>query len=169
MAIAARLSRHLRDAHANHAQCRYLPDERCWSVRDHQTGEFAAVYGDDAKGNTVAFGFRLPSALEQPPLRFRRELDARQTVFVSHRRDVRARKSGGSSSRDIRPTVNGPPMNPPVRGNRRLMGEIRQRVAKVAMLSKNPSPKRMRGLLGVHTRSSASKYGTCIGDETPNA
>jgi excinuclease ABC subunit B len=118
----------------------YLPDDSLVIVDEsHQTvPQIRGMYAGDRsrKEVLVAYGFRLPSALDNRPLNFREwEERVRQVVFVSATPGpYELSKAGGVVVEQvIRPTgLMDPPIEVrPVRGQvDDLLGEIRERVAR---------------------------------------
>jgi excinuclease ABC subunit B len=118
----------------------YLPDDALVIVDEsHQTvPQIRGMYGGDRsrKEVLVAFGFRLPSALDNRPLNFEEwEQRVRQVVFVSATPGPYelAKAQGVVVEQVIRPTgLMDPPIDVrPVRGQvDDLLGEIRERVAR---------------------------------------
>ena len=88
----------------------YLPDDALIFVDEsHVTvPQIGAMYKGDAsrKQNLVDFGFRLPSAVDNRPLKFEEyEVRSRQTIFVSATpADYEARHAGQTVEQVVRPT-----------------------------------------------------------------
>ena len=131
----------------------YLPDDALVIVDEsHQTvPQIRGMYAGDRsrKEVLVAYGFRLPSALDNRPLNFREwEERVRQVVFVSATPGpYELSKAGGVVVEQvIRPTgLMDPPIEVrPVRGQvDDLLGEIRERVARKERVLVTTLTKRM--------------------------
>ena len=131
----------------------YLPDDALVIVDEsHQTvPQIRGMYGGDRsrKEVLVAYGFRLPSALDNRPLNFEEwEQRVRQVVFVSATPGPYelSRAQGVVVEQVIRPTgLMDPPIEvKPVRGQvDDLLGEIRDRVARKERVLVTTLTKRM--------------------------
>jgi excinuclease ABC subunit B len=116
----------------------YLPPDSLMIIDEsHVTiGQLGGMYKGDhsRKWNLVEYGFRLPSALDNRPLRFDEfEAVVRQTIFVSATpADYEARKSAQVVEQVVRPTgLIDPPVEvrPAVTQVDDLLSEISKRVA----------------------------------------
>ncbi len=116
----------------------YLPDDALLVIDEsHVTvPQLGGMYRGDRsrKENLVEYGFRLPSALDNRPLRFE-EFEARapQTVYVSATpRDYELKRSGAIIEQVVRPTGLVDPeieVRPATTQVDDLLSEIRERVA----------------------------------------
>jgi excinuclease ABC subunit B len=130
----------------------YLPADALMIVDEsHVTiGQLGGMYKGDhsRKWNLVEYGFRLPSALDNRPLRFDEfEAVVRQTMFVSATpADYEARKSAQVVEQVVRPTgLIDPPVDirPAVTQVDDLLSEISKRVARQERVLVTTLTKRM--------------------------
>ena len=117
----------------------YLPEDSLMFLDESHvlTGQLNGMYNGDRarKQNLVDYGFRLPSALDNRPLRFDEfESKMRQTIFVSATpADYEKKHSGQIVEQVVRPTGLVDPIvivKPAVTQVDDLMNEISDRVAK---------------------------------------
>ena len=117
----------------------YLPEDSLMFLDESHvlTGQLNGMYNGDRarKQNLVDYGFRLPSALDNRPLRFDEfESKMRQTIFVSATpADYEKKHSGQIVEQVVRPTGLVDPIvivKPAVMQVDDLMNEISDRVAK---------------------------------------
>ncbi len=130
----------------------YLPEDALMFLDESHVliGQFGGMYNGDRarKTNLVDYGFRLPSALDNRPLRFDEfESKMRQTVFVSATpADYEKRNSGQVVEQVVRPTGLVDPVvliRPASTQVDDLMQEIRLRVEKQERVLVTTLTKRM--------------------------